>query len=85
MDDYRNGYIAQKRIHNSFNKPIRIKSGEVEDLNNRVIHPGHGIVFAMHIPQGYREYTTEYWGLNGEPTIYVGYVLEDAGDNIYTY
>lgn len=81
MEDFERGHVAGARIHNTFDCPIRIVSGEVEALNNKIIPPGHGFAFTITVPDGYRNYSKQYWGLNKEPTIYIGWVLDEAGDD----
>ena len=71
-----NYWTLKHVVNNGDPRPLRIKSGEYPDINNKLIQPNSGVMITVDVPFGFKPYHMTYT-INDEPTIYIGYVDED--------
>lgn len=63
--------VATCQIQNGYAKDITIKSGEFQELNNRVIRPGFAVAIQFTVPEGFKEYVNIYEGPAPAKAIYL--------------
>lgn len=69
-------------IHNPYNFPVEIISGEYEFLNKRILNAKEKISINIEVPKGYREFVSHNRIDKNKGIMYIGLVNKEAVEPI---